>query len=174
LLDALDRGYRVLGLQGAAGGNEVFRQLVLARIIEPASKLDSLRVLEEAGMAPPSCATVKRRLPAYAEEEWRRRLSAACAAHARLGPASLVLDDVPALYFETDRGDGFRESGFSNERRVEPQITIGLLADQAGFPLMVGHELRGERPSSLDYPRSGTRAGAPGTGIPGVALRSSA
>ncbi|TVZ01810.1 IS1634 family transposase [Trebonia kvetii] len=137
LLDALDCGYRVLGLEDAAGGDEVFRQLVLARIIEPASKLDSLRVLEEAGVAPPSYATVKRRLPAYAKEAWRRRLSAACAAHARLGPASLVLYDVSTLYFETDRGDGFRESGFSKERRLEPQITIGLLADQAGFPLMV-------------------------------------
>ena len=137
LLDALDRGYRVLGLSDAAGGDEVFRQLVLARLIEPASKLDSLRVLEEAGVAPPSYATVKRRLPTYAEEAWRRRLSAACAGHARLGPASLVLYDVSTLYFETDRGDGFRESGFSKERRLEPQITIGLLADQAGFPLMV-------------------------------------
>lgn len=29
----------------------MFRQLVLARIIEPASKQDSLRVLEEAGVA---------------------------------------------------------------------------------------------------------------------------
>jgi hypothetical protein len=38
----------------------------------------------------------------------------------------------------------------------------------------VAHELRGQRPSSLDYPRSGTRAGAPGAGIPGVTLRSSA
>ena len=101
LLDALDRGYRVLGLDEAAGGDGVFRQLVLARIIEPASKLDSLRVLEEAGVAPPSYATVKRRLPAYAEEAWRQRLSAACAAHARLGPASLVLYDVSTLYFET-------------------------------------------------------------------------
>ncbi len=137
LLDALDRGYRVLGLKDAAGGDEVFRQLVLARIMEPASKLDSLRVLEEAGVAPPSYATVKRRLPAYAEEAWRQRLSAACASHARLGPASLVLYDVSTLYFETDRGDGFRESGFSKERRLEPQITIGLLADQSGFPLMV-------------------------------------
>ena len=132
-----DRGYRVLGLDEAAGGDEVFRQLVLARIIEPVSKLDSLRVLEEAGEAPPSYATVKRRLPAYAQEEWRQRLSAACAAHARLGPASLVLYDVSTLYFETDQGDGFREPGFSKERRLEPQITIGLLADQAGFPLMV-------------------------------------
>ena len=137
LLDALDRGYRVLGLDEAAGGDEVFRQLVLARIIEPASKLDSLRVLEEAGVAPPSYATVKRRLPAYAKEAWRQRLSAACAAHARLGPASLVLYDVSTLYFETDQGDGFREPGFSKERRLEPQITIGLLADQAGFPLML-------------------------------------
>jgi len=68
---------------------------------------------EEAGIAPASYATVRRRLPAYAQEEWRQRLSAACAAHAGLGPASLVLYDVSTLYFETDRGDGFREPGFS-------------------------------------------------------------
>ena len=30
----------------ATGGDEVFRDLVLARIIEPTSKLDSARVLE--------------------------------------------------------------------------------------------------------------------------------
>jgi hypothetical protein len=33
----------VLGLDEAAGGDEVFRHLVLARIIEPASKPGSLR-----------------------------------------------------------------------------------------------------------------------------------
>src|SRR5215475_15860994 len=43
LLDALEHAYRVLGFEDAAGGDEVFRHLVLARIIEPASKLDSLR-----------------------------------------------------------------------------------------------------------------------------------
>ena len=73
----------------------------------------------------------------YAKDAWRQRLSAACAAHARLGPASLVLYDVSTLYFETDQGDGFREPGFSKERRLEPQITIGLLTGQYGFPLMV-------------------------------------
>jgi len=137
LVDALERGYRVLGLEEAAGGDEVFRHLVLARIIEPASKLDSIRVLEEAGVAPASYRTVKRGLAAYAQEEWRQRLSAACAAHARLGPASLVLYDVSTLYFETDQGDGFREPGFSKERRLEPQITVGLLTGQDGFPFMV-------------------------------------
>jgi hypothetical protein len=85
LLGGLDRGYRVLGFDGAAGGDEVFRHLVLARIIEPTSKLDSLRVLDEAEAVPPSYATVKRRLSEYAQEEWRQRLSAACAGHAASG-----------------------------------------------------------------------------------------
>jgi TolB-like protein len=44
---------------------------------------------------------------------------------------------VSALYFETDATDGFRESRFSKERRLEPQITVGPLAAQVGFPLMV-------------------------------------
>ena len=48
-----------------------------------------------------------------------------------------MLFDVSTLYFETDAGDGFREPGFSKERRLEPQITLGLLTDAAGFPLTV-------------------------------------
>jgi hypothetical protein len=76
---------------------------------------------------------VLRRLPACAKQEISRELSAACAAYARLGPASLVLYDVPALCFETGRGGGSREPGFSRERRLEPQITIGLLTGQDGL-----------------------------------------
>ncbi len=137
LWDGLRHGFEVLGLDAATGGDEVFRDLVLARIIEPTSKLDSLRVLEEIGVAAPAYATLKRRLPVFATQSFRQGLAAACAAHARLGPASLVLYDVSTLYFETDAGDGFREPGFSKERRLEPQITIGLLTDASGFPLMV-------------------------------------
>jgi hypothetical protein len=40
----LSAAYDVLGFDEAAEGDEVFRQLVLARIIEPTSKQDSLRV----------------------------------------------------------------------------------------------------------------------------------
>jgi hypothetical protein len=108
LWDALGHAYEVLGFETATGGDEVFRALVLARIIEPTSKLDRLRVIEEAGIDPPSYATLKRRLPAFAEQSWRQALAGACAAHAGLGPASLVLYDVSTLYFETDTGDGFR------------------------------------------------------------------
>jgi hypothetical protein len=53
-------------LEEAADGDEVFRDLVLARIIEPTSKLDSARALEEAGVVPASYPTIGRRLRAYA------------------------------------------------------------------------------------------------------------
>ena len=56
LWDALRHAYDVLGFDQAASGDEVFRQLVLARIIEPTSKLDSLRVVEEAGFDAPAWA----------------------------------------------------------------------------------------------------------------------
>jgi hypothetical protein len=137
LWDALCTAYRVLGFEKATKGDNVFRDLVLARIIEPSSKIDAERVLSEVGAAPASYATVKRRLRSYAQPSWRQSLAAASAAHAGLGPASLVLFDVSTLYFETDAGDGFREPGFSKERRLEPQITLGLLTDAAGFPLTV-------------------------------------
>jgi Transposase DDE domain len=144
LWDALARAYAVLGFGAATDEDEVFRALVLARVIEPTSKLDSLRVLDEAGIGSPSYPTVKRRLPVFATQAWRQALAAACAAHAGLGPASLVLYDVSTLYFETDAGDGFREPGFSKERRLDPQIVIGLLTDAAGFPLMV-HAFEGNK-----------------------------
>ena len=137
LWEALCAAYRVLGFETATKGDNVFRELVLARIIEPSSKIDAERVLGEVGAAPASYATVKRRLRGYAQPRWRQALAAACAAHAGLGQASLVLFDVSTLYFETDAGDGFREPGFSKERRLEPQITLGLLTDAAGFPLTV-------------------------------------
>lgn len=47
LLDAVGHAYRQLGLDAASGGDKVFEQLVTARIIEPTSKKDAARVLEE-------------------------------------------------------------------------------------------------------------------------------
>ncbi len=137
LWEALCAAYRALGFDSATGGDEVFRDLVGARIIEPTSKVDALRVLEETGVESAAYRTLKRRLPVFAKPEFRQALSAACAAHAQLGPASLVLYDVTTLHFETDAGDGFREPGFSKERRLDPQITVGLLTDASGLPLNV-------------------------------------
>jgi hypothetical protein len=137
LWDGLCAAYRILGFESATKADNVFRDLVLARIIEPTSKIDAERVLTEVGVEPASYATLKRRLPIYAQPRWRQLLATASTRRAELGPASLVLFDVSTLYFETDAGDGFREPGFSKERRLEPQITLGLLTDASGFPLTV-------------------------------------
>ena len=165
LLDALEHAYRVLGFDQAAGGDEVFRAAGAGpdhragqQAGQPAGAGGSRR---RAG----SYRTVKRRLPVYAKEAWRQRLSAACAAHAGLGPASLVLYDVSTLYFETDAGDGFRESGFSKERRLEPQITIGLLTDADGFPLMVSR-VRGQQGRDQDDAARSSNRSWPPTSCP--------
>jgi hypothetical protein len=122
LLDALSIAYDALGFPQATGHDEVFGLLVLARIVDPTSKQDSLRVLGEAGAPAPSYPTLNRRLPVWAEESLRQGLSGACAAHARLGPASLVLYDVSTLYFEADKGDGFREPWITAISDITPLV----------------------------------------------------
>mgnify|MGYP000852010179 CR=1 FL=1 len=87
LWEALAAGYRVLGFDKACGGDVVFEQLVLARLIEPTSKLDSIRVLEEMGIPAPAYRTLKRRLGDYARPTWRRQLAAACAQSMHVTPA---------------------------------------------------------------------------------------
>lgn len=121
--------YTELGFATATGGDRVFRELALARIIVPTSKLDSLRVLDEAGTPQvPSYRTLTRRLPVYAEASWRERLAIAWA-----GPGHARPVGRDHLYFETDKAEGFGELGFSKELRLEPQITVGMLTDAAGF-----------------------------------------
>jgi hypothetical protein len=73
LWEALCAGYDQLGLDEATGGNQVFRQLVLARIIEPTSKADSLRVLAEAGIDAVSYATASQRLGPGVGSDLERR-----------------------------------------------------------------------------------------------------
>lgn len=137
LLDAIDTAYRAIGLDTAADGDGVFAGLVTARILQPGSKYDSIRVLAEAGAESASYSTIKRRLPRYATDEFRDAVTSVCADTAGIGPSSLVLYDVTTLYWESDEGDGFREPGFSKERRIDPQVTVGMLTDVNGFPLRI-------------------------------------
>ncbi|WP_425321658.1 IS1634 family transposase [Corynebacterium lizhenjunii] len=138
LLECIDSCYQRLGFDVATGGDQVFANLVRARIIQPGSKLDSIETLAEVGVVSATYATIKRHLASYATESFREILSQALARHAGIGAGSFVLYDVTTLYFETDTPDDLRKSGFSKERRVEPQILVGLLTDATGFPLHIG------------------------------------
>ena len=45
--------------------------------------------------------------------------------------------DCTTLYFEMRTRTQLRKVGMSKERRVDPQVQVGLLVDPAGFPLEV-------------------------------------
>jgi hypothetical protein len=133
----LSGAYTRLGFD--AVGDESFQQLVLARIVEPTSKADSLRVLDEIGIAHASLRTMFRSLARAQERGYRDQIATACFAHAAAsGDVSLCLYDVTTLYFEAENEDELRKVGYSKERRVDPQIVVGLLVDRAGFPLEIG------------------------------------
>ncbi|MGC0249408.1 IS1634 family transposase [Pseudactinotalea sp. Z1748] len=120
-------------------GDKTFKDLVLARLVEPTSKADSIRVLDELGVQHASLRTIFRSLARCQERDYRAQLSAACFAHVeRHGDLTLCLYDVTTLYFEAENEDDLRKIGYSKERRVDPQIVVGLLVDRAGFPLEVG------------------------------------
>ena len=135
LWDTLGDVYKKLGFEGV--NDLVFKQLVLARIIEPVSKLDTIRVLEGLGLEAPSNTSIHRCLRRVVENGYRDTISNACFRQTTLSTLALVLYDVTTLYFEVQKEDEYRKSGLSKERRLEPQITIGLLVDSSGFPLEI-------------------------------------
>lgn len=137
LWQVLTQAYTALGFD--AIGDPAFRELVLARIIEPTSKADTVRVLDEIGVPHASLRTMFRSLKRCAGKEYRDTLAAACFEHAcAAGDLSLCLYDVTTLYFEAEKEDDLRKVGYSKERRVDPQIVVGLLVDRNGFPLEIG------------------------------------
>jgi hypothetical protein len=135
LWDVLSGQFDALGFD--AFGDEVFRQLVLARIVEPTSKLDTIRVLKELGLSAPSNSGIHRCLRRIVDDDYRSTVSERCFKAASSASLSLLLYDVTTLYFEAQKEDGYRKPGMSKERRLEPQITVGLLVGRDGFPLEV-------------------------------------
>jgi len=137
LYDVLAGVYADLGFD--ALGDEVFRDLVIARVVEPTSLLDVDRVLAEMGRVSASLSTRKRTLRRCFDGNYRDRLAELCfTCVLACGDISLVLYDVTTLYFEAEHEDGLRKVGYSKERRVDPQIVVGLLVDRQGFPLEIG------------------------------------
>lgn len=144
LYEAIGAVYDALGF--GAVGDGVFKDLVIARIVEPTSKLDSARVLTDLGVDAVSYSTIQRHLRLVNTDNYRDVMAQRCFAHStNRGTLSLVLYDVTTLYFEAENEDDFRKVGYSNyadrhnskERRVDPQIVVGLLVDRTGFPLEV-------------------------------------
>lgn len=136
LWSVLEQAWTALGFDTVA--DAAFRAVVLARIIEPVSKADTVRVLDEVGVAGPSLRTIFRALGRCQQRDYRALLASACLRHStRSGPLTLICYDVTTLHFEAENEDKLRKVGMSKERRVDPQVQVGLLVDPSGFPLEV-------------------------------------
>jgi DDE family transposase len=137
LYDVLGAVYDWLGFDAVE--DPVFRDLVIARIVEPTSKIDSLRILADLGAEPVSYKTIDRHVRKVESGRSRDVIAEKCFAYATdCGGLSLLLYDVTTLYFEAESEDDLRKVGYSKERRVDPQIVVGLLVDRTGFPLEIG------------------------------------
>lgn len=119
-------------------GDDVFRDLVIARVVEPTSLLDVERVLVDLGHTPTPYVSLRRTLKRAQSGEYRDRLAELCFEHAVThGDVSLVLYDITTLHWEAEQEDGLRKVGYSKQRRIDPQILVGLLVDRRGFPLEI-------------------------------------
>ena len=90
LVDAYQRlGFTVLD-------DEAFMKLVLARVIEPVSKADTVRVLHDLGVGAPHVNTLHAALARAGGRDYRGRSATACRAHSTrtTGTGALVLYDV--------------------------------------------------------------------------------
>nr|WP_217496650.1 IS1634 family transposase [Acidipropionibacterium acidipropionici] len=137
LLDAIRSAYDRLGFDVV--GDEAFFQLVAARLVEPTSKADSVRVLDELGVHVVHRNTFLNCLARAHERDYRGLVAGKCFEHSvNTTGITLLLYDVTTLYFEAEKEDALRQVGYSKERRVDPQVVVGLLVDRNGFPLEIG------------------------------------
>lgn len=117
--------------------NRLLLDLALIRLIEPTSKLRSLVLLQELFGISYSRSSVYRSLPLFLSFKERVEQKAIAFARKQLNfDFTLVFYDVTTLYFETDRRDDLRQSGFSKDNKFnQPQILIGIIVNIDGFPL---------------------------------------
>lgn len=137
--EALRRCSRQCGLDSLPS---LYQDLALMRIIEPASKLRTLELLNRYFGVSHAQRTVYRLLPKLAaHKEMIENAAYKTACHHFGESFALVLYDVTTLYFEShEPDDELRARGFSkDDKSKQPQIVIGLLVTPQGFPLM--HEV---------------------------------
>lgn len=117
--------------------NRLLLDLVLIRIVEPTSKLQSQKLLSELFDINYDLTSIYKGLKAIASLKEKAESSLINFAREKLNfDFAFVLYDVTTLYFESFTDDELRKCGFSKDNKSnQPQIVIGLLVQRDGFPL---------------------------------------
>lgn len=133
--DTIQRLITQLGIEELT--SSLFKDLITIRILEPASKLRSIELIE-------TYFGIKHRRQNYYKEapKWNSLKDHAIAkvndfAKREYGfDYSLLFYDVTTLYFESFEDDELRKTGFSKDSKSQqPQIVVGLMVSKDGFPI---------------------------------------
>lgn len=114
------------------------RDIVLARIAQPSSKLQTAAFVRNKFMKPLSAGQIYRLMDEVIDLEDKIKLSVFETTNklTQKQTADLLLFDVTTLYFESQQKDELREFGYSKDHKVgETQVVLALATTAAGLPI---------------------------------------
>ena len=122
-------------------GNKLLLDLLIMRLIEPVSKLESIELLKDFFGITHRRQSFYESIPKMVKMKGEIEGLVADVAIKEFGfDFSMVFYDVTTLYFESFTADELRKPGFSKDSKSnQPQIVIGLMVNRLGFPL--GYEI---------------------------------
>lgn len=118
--------------------DELFRELVIARVAFPKSKLKTVKFLYRYKQIDWDEDKLYRYLDKLynTQKDSIQQISYEHTLKVMNNDISIVFYDVTTLYFEIDEEDELRRTGFSKEgKHQNPQIVLGLLVSKGGYPL---------------------------------------
>lgn len=118
--------------------DELFRHLVITRLVYPVSKLKTTDYLYKYKGVSYDVVSIYRYLDKLHRNqiEQVQQISYDHTLKILDHSLSIVFYDVTTLYFEAEQEDDFRQNGFSKDgKHSQPQIVLGLLVSAGGYPL---------------------------------------
>lgn len=132
----LNQVFKTIGFDAIK--DEIFHQLVIARLCHPMSKAATVEYLKSHFDEDIQLHQIYRYLDKLydTQQETIQQISVEHTRRILGGKIGLLFYDVTTLYFESDYGDELRESGFSKDgKHSQPQVVLGLLVSKDGYPL---------------------------------------
>lgn len=118
--------------------DELFRHLIIARLIYPVSKLKTIDYLQKYKGITLHVNDLYRYLDKLHSQQIKQvqQISFEHTIQLLGGSLTVVFYDVTTLYFEAADEDDLRRTGFSKDgKHSQPQIVLGLLVSENGYPL---------------------------------------
>lgn len=118
-------------------GDELFKDIVIARLVYPVSKLKTTEYLLQHRGKEVDVSRIYRFLDRL-KSKYQERVEQIAYDYSKeiLGEFVVVFYDMTTLYFEAEDEDDLRRIGFSKDGKFQhPQIMLGLLVGQDGYPV---------------------------------------